>query len=149
MDRTLLRAECGDWIEPGGAHGGIEAEDQPYRHAGADGKRDGDQAQHEGQLEGVRQRETARQPNRDADGAARADVLALAVPHPARSTLAIMTKNVAATTEIRRLGACMRNSSGLLADLAGDETWMKPGGSTRFIGQDTIIDGTQLGVLVS
>jgi hypothetical protein len=44
-----------------------------------------------------------------------ADVLALAVPHPARRTLAIMTLNAAATTEIRRLGARMHNSSGPLA----------------------------------
>jgi hypothetical protein len=57
---------------------------------------------------------------------AEADVLALAVPHPASSTLAIMTQNAATTTEIRRLGARMQNSSGPLADLAdlaNDESW--------------------------
>jgi hypothetical protein len=45
-----------------------------------------------------------------------ADVLALAIPHPARSTLATMRQNTAATAEIRRLGARMHNSSGPLAD---------------------------------
>jgi hypothetical protein len=49
-----------------------------------------------------------------------ADMLALAVPHPASRTLATMMHNEAAMPETRRLGARMHNSSG---PLAGDEAW--------------------------
>jgi hypothetical protein len=66
---------------------------------------------------------------------AEADVLALAVPHPARTALAIMRENATTTAETRRLGARMRNSSGplaALADLADDEfRWIEPGHPAR------------------